>query len=224
MTPRTAAHQASPSITNSRVYSNSCPLSWWCHPTISSSVVPFFSCLQSFPASGSFQMSQLLATGGQSIGVSASASVLPMNIQDWLPLGWTGLISLQPKGLSRVFSNTTVQKHQFFSVQLSLWSSCHIHTWLLEKPQLWPDGPLLANSLPSEPPGSYDNLYSILKSRDITLPVKIHVVKAMGFPVVMYRCESWTMAKKAECHKIDAFKMRFWKRLLRVPWTARRSN
>ena len=83
---------------------------------------------------------------------------------------------------------------------------------------------LLANSLPSEPPGSYDNLYSILKSRDITLPVKIHVVKAMGFPVVMYRCESWTMAKKAECHKIDAFKMRFWKRLLRVPWTARRSN
>ena len=101
------------------VYSNSCPLSWWCHPTISSSVVPF-SCLQSLPASGSFQMSQFFASGGQSIGVSASASVLPMNIQDWFPLGWTGWISLLYKGLSRVFSNTRVQKHQFFSAQLSL--------------------------------------------------------------------------------------------------------
>ena len=94
------------------VYSNSCPLSWWCHPTISSSVIPFSSCLQSFPASGSFPVSQSFASGGQSIGVSASASVLPMNIQDWSPLGWTGRISLQSKGLSRVFSNTTVQKHQ----------------------------------------------------------------------------------------------------------------
>ena len=102
-----------------RVYSNSCPLSWWYHPTISSSVVPFSSCLQSFPASGSFQISQLFVSGGQSIGVSASTSVLPMNIQDWFPLGWTGWISLQSKGLSRVFS-TTVQKHQFFSAQLSL--------------------------------------------------------------------------------------------------------
>ena len=91
------------------VYRNSCPLSWWCHPTISSSVVPFSSCPQSFPASGSFQMSQLFTWGGQSIGVSASASVLPMNIQDWFPLGWTNWISLQSKGLSRVFSNTTVQ-------------------------------------------------------------------------------------------------------------------
>ena len=96
-----------------RVYSNSCPLSWWCHPTISSSVIPF-SCLQSFPASGSFQMSQFFTSGGQSTGLSASASVLPMNIQDWFPLGLTGWISLQSKGLSRVFSNTTVQKHQFF--------------------------------------------------------------------------------------------------------------
>ena len=94
------------------VYSNSCPLSWWCHPTISSSV--FSSCLQSFPASGSFPMSQLFASGGQSIGVSASASVLPMSIQDWFPLGFTALISLLSKGLSRVFSNNTVQKHQFF--------------------------------------------------------------------------------------------------------------
>ena len=93
------------------VYSNSCPLSQWCHPTISSSVIPFSSCLQSFPASGSFQMSQFFAKGGQSIGVSASASVLPMNIQDWFPLGWTGWISLKSKGLWRVFSNTTVQKH-----------------------------------------------------------------------------------------------------------------
>ena len=102
------------------VYSNSCPLSWGCHPIISSSVVPFSSHLQSFPASGSFPMSQFFASGGQSIRVSASASVLPMNIQDRLPLGWTGWISLQFKGLSRVFSNTTVQKHQFFGTQLSL--------------------------------------------------------------------------------------------------------
>ena len=108
--------------------SNSCPLSRWCHPTISSFVVPFSSFLQSFPASGSFPTSQLFASGGQSIGVSASASVLPMNIQDWFPLGWTGWISLQSKELSRVFSNITVQKHQFFGTQLSLQSNSHIHT------------------------------------------------------------------------------------------------
>ena len=114
-------------------YSNSCP-SWWCHPTISFSVVPFFSCLQSFPESGSFPMSRLFTSGGQSIGVSASASVLPMNIQDWFPLGLTGWISLQSKGVSRVFSNITVQKHQFFSTWLSLWSNSHIYAWLLEKP------------------------------------------------------------------------------------------
>ena len=111
---------------------NACPSSWWCHPTISYSVVPFSSCLQSFPAAGSFQMSQFFTSGGQSIG--ASASVLPMNIQDWFPLGWTSWISLQSKGLSRVFSNTTVQKHQFFGAQLSSQSNSHIHTWLLEKP------------------------------------------------------------------------------------------
>ena len=102
------------------VHPNPCPLCWWCHPTILSSVIPFSSCPQSLPASGSFQMSQLFAWGGQSIGVSASASVLPMKTQDWSPLGWTGWISLQSKGLSRVFSNTTVQKHQFFGAQLSL--------------------------------------------------------------------------------------------------------
>ena len=102
------------------VYSDSSPLSQWCHPTISSSVVPFFSCPQSFPASGSFQMSQFFTSGVQSIGLSASTSGLPMNTQDWSPLGWTGWISLQSKGLSRVFSNTTVQKHPFFGTQLSL--------------------------------------------------------------------------------------------------------
>ena len=119
-----------------RVYSNSCSLSQWCHPTISSSVIPFSSRLQSFPASGSFQMSLFFASGGQSIGVSTSASVLPMNILDWFPLGWTGWISLQSKGLSIVFSNTTVQEHQFFSAQLSLWSNSHIQTWLLFIPIL----------------------------------------------------------------------------------------
>ena len=118
-TPLTAALQASLSITISQSL-NSRPLSWWCHPSISSSVIPFSSCLQSFPASGSFPMSQFFASGGQSIGVSASASVLPMNTQDWSPLEWTGWISLKTKGLSRVFSNTTVQKHQFFGTQLSL--------------------------------------------------------------------------------------------------------
>ena len=124
-------------------YSNSCPLSRWCHQTISSSVIPFSSHLQSFPASGSFQMSQLFTSGGQSNGVSASPSVLPMNIQDWFPLGLTGWISLLSRGLSRVFSNTTVQKHQF-GTQPSICSDSHIHTWLLEKSQLWLDGPLLA--------------------------------------------------------------------------------
>ena len=116
------------------VYSNSCPSSWWCHPAISSSIVPFSSCPQSLPASGSSPVSQLFTRGGQGIGVSASASVLPMNTQDSSPLGWTGWISLQSKGLSRVFSNTTVQKHQFFHAQLSSQSNSHIHTWSLKKP------------------------------------------------------------------------------------------
>ena len=124
--------------------SNSCPLSQWCHLTISSSVAPFSSCTQSFPVSESFPVSWLFASSGQSIGVSASTSVLAMNIQDWFPLGWTGWISLQSKGLSRVFSNTMVQKHQFFGAQPSLRSNSHIHTWLLEKPLLWLDRPLLA--------------------------------------------------------------------------------
>ena len=117
-----------------RGYSSLCPLSRWCHPTISSSVIPFSSHLQSFSALGSFQRSQFFTSGGQSIGVSASASVLPMNIQEWFPLAWTSWVSLQSMGLSRVFSNTTVQKHQFFGTHSSLWSNSHIHTWLLEKP------------------------------------------------------------------------------------------
>ena len=116
------------------VHPNPCPLCWWCHPTISSSVIPFSSWPQSFPGSGSFPVSQLFTWGGQSIGVSASASVPPMNTQDWSPLGWTSWTSLQSKGLSRVFSNTTVQKHQFFSTQISSQSKSHIHTWPLEKP------------------------------------------------------------------------------------------
>ena len=118
----------------SRIYSNSCPSSQWCHPAISSSVLPFSSCPQSLPASGSFPVSQLFAWGGLSTRVSASASVLPMNTQDWSPLGWTCWISLQSKRLSRVFSNTTVQMHQFFGAQLSSRSNSHIHTWPLEKP------------------------------------------------------------------------------------------
>ena len=122
------------------VYSNSYPLSQWCHPTISSSVIPFSVLLQSFPASGSFQISRFFPSGSQSIGISASILVFPMNIQDWFPLGWTGWVSLQSKEFSRVFSNTTVQKHQYFSAQ----SESHIHTGLLEKPHPWLDGPLLA--------------------------------------------------------------------------------
>ena len=128
-TPGFLVHHQLPEPGQTHVYQ-----SWWCHLTISSSVIPLFSCLQSFPASGSFPKSQFFSSGGQRIGVSASTSVLPMNIQDWFPLGWTGWISLQSKGLSRVFSNTTVQKHQFFGAQFSLQSNSHIRTWPLEKP------------------------------------------------------------------------------------------
>ena len=144
-TPWIAARQASlcPSSTPG-VHSNSHPSSRWCHSAISSSVVPFSSCPQSLPASESFPMSQLFTWGGQSTRVSALPSFLPKKSQGWSPLEWTGWFSLQSKGLSRVFSNTTVQKHQFFSAQLSSESNSHIHTWLLEKPQPWLDGPLLA--------------------------------------------------------------------------------
>ena len=132
--PRESQHARPPCPSSTpRVYSNSCPSSWWCHPAISSPVVPFSSCPQSLPASGYFPMSQPFTWGGKSIGVSATASVVPLNTQDWSPSGWTSWISLQSKGLSRPFSNTTVQKHQFFGTQLSSQSNSHIHTWPLEK-------------------------------------------------------------------------------------------
>ena len=133
-TPWITACQAPLSITNSRVHSDSRPLSQWCHPAISSSVVPFSSCPQSLSASESFPMSQLFIWGGQSTGVSVLASFLPKKFQGWSPSEWTGWISSQSKGLLRVFSNTTVQKHQFFGAQLSSQSNSHIHTWPLEKP------------------------------------------------------------------------------------------
>ena len=126
------------------VHWHSRPWSQWCHPAISSSVIPFSSCPQSLPASESFPMSQLFAWGGQSTGVSALASFFPKKSQGWSPPEWTGWISLQSKALSRVFSNTTVQKHQFFGAQPSSQSNSHIHTWLQEKPQPWLDEPLLA--------------------------------------------------------------------------------
>ena len=142
--PQESRHARPPCPSPSpRVHPNSCPPSWWCHPAISFSVVLFSSCPQSLPASESFPMSQLFTRGGQSTGVSALGSFLPKKSQGWSPSEWTGWI-LQSKGLSRVFSNTTVQKHQFFGAQLSSQSNSHIHTWPLEKPQPWLDGPLLA--------------------------------------------------------------------------------
>ena len=134
VTPLTAAPQASCPSPSPGVFWNPCPLGQWCHLTISSSAIPFSFFPQSLPTSGSFPMSQLFTWSGQSTGVSASQSVLPMNTQDWSPLGWTVWISLQSKGLSRVFSNTTVQNYQFFGAQPSLWSNSRIHTWLLGKP------------------------------------------------------------------------------------------
>ena len=132
--PHRLQHARPPCLSSTPgVYPNSSPYSQWCHPTISSSVIPFFSCPQSLPVSGFFPMSQFLPSGGQTIGSSASTSVLPMDIQDWFSLWWTSWISVQSKELSRVFSNTTVQKHQFFGDQLSLWSNSHMHTWVLKK-------------------------------------------------------------------------------------------
>ena len=130
----TTACQASQCFMFPGLCSHSCPLSWWCYLTFSFSATPFSLCFPSLPASGSFPVCQLFSPGAQSIGVSASASILPMNIQGWFPLGLTDLISLQSKGLSRVFFNTAVWKYQFFRTQPSLWFNSHIHTWLLEKP------------------------------------------------------------------------------------------
>ena len=149
------------------------------------------------PKSGSFQMSQFFTSGGQSIGASASTLVLPMNIQDWFPLGWTGWISLMSKGLSRVFSNTTVQKHQFFGAQLFVLSSSHINKYMTTGETIALTILIFVNK------GPYSQSY--------------------GFPVVMYRYKSWTI-KKVECQRIDAFELWGWKRLLRVSWTSRRSN
>ena len=143
------------------VYSNSCPQSRWCHPTISSSAALFSFCLQSFPASMSFAMSWLFASGGQSIGASTSASVLPVNIQGWFPLKLIGLISLQSKGLSRVFSSTTVQKYQLFGPQPSIWPNSHICAWPLEKLQLWlyrPFKPLCYNKAVIHEGGIWTNI------------------------------------------------------------------
>ena len=143
--PNGLQHTSLPCLSQSpRICLNLFPLKQWFYPTISSSVTPFSSCPQSFPASGSFLMSQFFTSGGQNIGVSPSASVLPMNIQGWFPLGLTDLISLQSKGLSRVFSSTTIWKYQFFGAQPFLWSNSHIPTWLLEKPKLWIYGPMSA--------------------------------------------------------------------------------
>ena len=133
--PHESQHARPPCLSlTPRVHSDSRPSCWWCHQAISSSVVPFSSCPQSLPATGSFPVSSLFTWGGQNIGVSASASVLPINTQDWSPLGWIGWTSLQSKGLWRISSNTTVQKHQFFSAQVSSQFNSHIHTWPLEKP------------------------------------------------------------------------------------------
>ena len=166
--------------------SDSRPLSQWCYPAISSSVTPFSSCPQSLPASESFPMSQLFAWGGQSIGVSALASVLPMNTQDWSPLGWTGWISMQSKGLSRVFSNTTVQKHQFFSSQPqpSLWSSSHMCTWLLETHSF--DYPVLIYKVnPYSFFKPYTGFTSLKVSPDISLSLlALSIIKSSSSPSI----------------------------------------
>ena len=155
---------------------------------------PFSSPLQFFPASGSLAMSQFFASGSGNNGVSVSAAVLPMNIQDCFPLGWTGWIFLQSKGLSRVCSNTTVQKHQFFSTQLSSQSNYHIH-FQFSLVQFSSVAQLCPTLRPHESQYARPPCDSILKSRDITLPTKFCLVKAMVFPVVMYGCESWTVKK-----------------------------
>ena len=158
--PWTIAHQASLSITNSQSLLKLLSSIRWCHPTISLSVLPFSSHLQPFPASGSFSRSQFFASGGQRIGVSASASILPINIEDWFPLGWTGLI-LQSKGLSRIFSNTTIQKHQFFGAQFSLMSNSHIH--IESESEVAQSCPPLCNPMDCSLPGS--SIHGIFQAR-----------------------------------------------------------
>ena len=212
-----------------RVHPNPCPLIQWCHSTISSSVVPYSSCPQSFP--GSFPMSQLFAWGGQSIGVSASASVLPVNVQDWFPLGWTGWISLQSKALSRVFSNTTVQNHQFFwrsaffTAQLShpcmtTGKTIALTRWtFVDKVMSLPFN-MLSRLVTTFLPRCKHLLISRQRHYLLT---KVIIVKAMFFQVVMYACESWTI-KKTEHQRIDVFELQCWRKLFRVPSTERRPN
>ena len=177
-------------------FSNSCPLNQWCLPTVSSSVIPFSSCPQSFPASGAIQISQFFAWGGQSIGTSAW--VLPMKIQDWFPLWLTDLFSLQSKGLLRVFSNTRIQKHQFFSMS----HNCH---YLFSKLPIEgiPHERCIHTKFWKEDNQVMTNIDSILKSRDITLSTKVHIVRAMVLTLVMYGCESWTI-KKVESQRTDS--------------------
>ena len=195
-----------PSLTPG-VYLNWCPSSQWCHPAISSSVVPFSSCPQSLPASGSFPMSQLFAWGGQSTGVSVSASVLPMNTQDWSPLGWTGGISLQSKGLSRVFSNTIVQKHQFFSTQLSSQSNSHIHTWPLEKPCL-----------------SFSKWSELCRNLNSQMPVKNHSCKQIFLRTVVLDLLLTLFCIKAQ-REISLKRSRIWaSKLNRAKQTPRVSS
>ena len=188
-----------------RVYSNSCSLSWWCHPAVSSSVA-LFSCPQSFPASGSFPMSWLFASGDQSI--RASASVLPVNIQGWFPLGLTGLISLPYKGLSRVFSSTAVWKHQLFSTQPCLWYNSHIHSWL------WKYQTILHIS--------WETCMQVKKQQ---LEPCMQQLTGSGlrkeYDKAVYCPPGGTSITQP---RIDAFKLRCWRRLLRVPWTAMKSN
>ena len=230
-----------------RACSNSCLLSQWCHPSISPSVLPFSSCLQSFPVPRSFQMSQFFTSCSQSMGASTSASVLPMNIQDWFPLGLTGLISSQSKGLSRVFSNTTAQTRWLGDQKSRMWRGQEgiilNEISQTEEDTLW-SLLYLESKKPSKLPQTQrkrdwicgyqrwslllgrkamTNLDSVLKSRDITLPTKVAIVKTVVFPGIMYRCESWTI-KKAERWRMDVFELWWQRRLLRVLWTARRSN
>ena len=172
---------------NPRASSNSCPSSQWCYPTISSSFVHFSSCLQPFPASGSFPMSQFFTSGAQSIAASASLPVLSMNIQDWSPLQFTGLISMQSKGLARVFSNTTVQKNQFFSTELFLCSNFHIHTWLLEKPYVWLWWHLLIMSL----------LFNILSRLLIAFLPRC---KCLNFMTAVTICCDFAAQENKVCH------------------------
>ena len=264
--PWAAAYQVALSFTMFRSSFKLVSLSRWCYRTISTSVVPLSFWLPSFLASGSFPKSRFFTSCGQKIGVSASASVLSINIQDWFPLRLTGLIFLQSKVLSRVFSSMTIQKHQFLCAQPSLWSDFHIHTWLLEKPKLWLCRPLLAKwylcfliqlsgsvsvgkesacnagDLCSVPgwrrfPGegiSYALQYSCLEysmdrgswwanSMSQIVRHDWRTDTFMVFPVVMYGCESWTI-KEAEHWRTDVFELWCWRRLLRVSWTARRSN